>query len=92
MEEAIRKMTSANATKIHAYDRGLLRAGMWGDVTVFDPATIIDNATYTQPHQYATGVKYVFVNGKIVIDGGNHNGARPGMILYGQGKVSTSTR
>lgn len=93
MEEAIRKMTSANATKIHAYDRGLLRAGMWGDVAVFDPATIIDNATYTQPHQYATGVRYVFVNGKIVIDGGNHNGARPGVILYGQGRaVSTSTQ
>ena len=92
MEEAIRKMTSANATKIHAYDRGLLRAGMWGDVTVFDPATIIDNATYTQPHQYATGVKHVFVNGKIVIDGGNHNGARPGMILYGPGRVNTSMR
>jgi N-acyl-D-aspartate/D-glutamate deacylase len=90
MEDAIRKMTSANATKIHVYDRGLLRPGMWGDVTVFDPATIIDNATYTDPHQYATGVKYVFVNGVAVMDGGNHTHARPGTVLYGPGRVSTS--
>ena len=86
MEDAIRKMTSANAAKIHAYDRGLLRAGMWADVTVFDPATIIDNATWEKPHQYATGVRYVLVNGKLVIDGGEHTGARPGSILYGPGR------
>ncbi|HVW85880.1 MAG TPA: D-aminoacylase [Bryobacteraceae bacterium] len=89
MEEAIRKMTSANATKIHVYDRGLLRPGMWADVTVFDPATIIDNATYTKPHQYATGVKYVLVNGKAVVDQGNHTGARPGVIVYGPGYRQT---
>jgi N-acyl-D-aspartate/D-glutamate deacylase len=85
MEEAIRKMTSANATKIHVYDRGLLRSGMWADVAVFDPATIIDNATYTKPHQYATGVKYVLVNGKLVLDRASHTGLRPGAILYGSG-------
>jgi N-acyl-D-aspartate/D-glutamate deacylase len=89
MEEAIRKMTSANATKIHVYDRGLLRPGMWADVTVFDPATIIDNATYTKPHQYATGVRYVLVNGKAVVDQGNHTGARPGVIVYGPGYRQT---
>lgn len=87
MEEAIRKMTSANVTKIHIYDRGLLRSGMWADVTIFDPATIIDNATYTEPHQYATGVKYVFVNGKLVLDNGKHTGARPGTIVYGPGRL-----
>jgi N-acyl-D-aspartate/D-glutamate deacylase len=85
LEEAIRKMTSANAAKIHIFDRGLLRPGMWADITVFDPARIIDNATYTKPHQYATGVEYVFVNGKLVLANGKHSGARPGTILYGPG-------
>ena len=64
MEEAIRKMTSANAAKVRQFDRGLLRPGMAADVTVFNAATIIDNATYEKPHQYATGVEYVIVNGK----------------------------
>jgi N-acyl-D-aspartate/D-glutamate deacylase/Leucine-rich repeat (LRR) protein len=86
LEDAIRKMTSANAAKIHVYDRGLLRPGMWADVTVFDAAKIIDNATWEQPHQYASGVNYVLVNGKVVIDNGQHTGAHPGMILYGPGK------
>jgi N-acyl-D-aspartate/D-glutamate deacylase len=86
MEEAIRKMTSANAAKIHQYDRGLLRPAMAADVTVFNAATIIDNATYDKPHQYATGVEYVIVNGKVVLEQGKHTGARPGAILYGPGK------
>jgi N-acyl-D-aspartate/D-glutamate deacylase len=85
MEEAIRKMSSANAAKIHQYDRGLLRPGMAADVTVFNAATIIDRATYEKPHQYATGVEYVVVNGRLVLDHGNHTGARPGAILYGPG-------
>ena len=54
---------------------------MWADVTVFDPAAIIDNATWEKPHQYATGIRYVLVNGKLVIDAGEHTGARPGAIL-----------
>jgi N-acyl-D-amino-acid deacylase len=86
LEEAVRKMTSANAAKIHIYDRGLLRPGQWADVTVFNPNTIIDNATFEKPHQYATGVEYVIVNGKIVLEHGRHTGARPGAILYGQGR------
>ena len=86
MEEAIRKMTSANAAKTRQYDRGLLRPGMAADVTVFNAATIIDNATYEKPHQYPTGVEYVIVNGTVVLDQGQHTGARPGTILYGQGK------
>jgi N-acyl-D-aspartate/D-glutamate deacylase len=85
LEEAVRKMTSANAAKVRIYDRGLLRPGQWADVTVFNPETIIDNATFEKPHQYATGVEYVIVNGKIVVDQGRHTGARPGAILYGQG-------
>jgi len=86
MEEAIRKMTSANTAKIRVFERGLLRPGQWADVTVFDAATIIDHATYEKPHQYATGVEYVLVNGKAVLDRGRHTHARPGTILYGQGK------
>jgi N-acyl-D-aspartate/D-glutamate deacylase len=86
LEEAVRKMTSANAAKIRIYDRGLLRPGQWADLTVFNPDTIIDNATFEKPHQYATGVEYVIVNGKIVLEHGRHTGARPGAILYGQGR------
>lgn len=86
MEEAVRKMTSANAAKIRIYDRGLLRPGLAADITVFNPATIIDHSTYDKPHQYSTGVEYLAVNGKLVLDGGKHTGARPGGILYGQGK------
>ncbi|MCU1326370.1 MAG: dan 2 [Bryobacterales bacterium] len=85
LEEAIRKMTSANATKLHIWDRGMLRPGMWADVTVFNPATVIDNATFDKPLQYPTGVDYVVVNGQVVIDKGKHTGAKPGGILYGQG-------
>ena len=85
IEDAIRKMTSANATKIHIFDRGLLRPEMWADVTVFDPAKITDHATYMKPHQYSTGVEYVLVNGKIVLARGQHSGVRPGVILYGPG-------
>ena len=85
VEEAVRKMTSANAAKIHQYDRGLLRPGLAADVTVFNAATIIDNATYEKPHQYPTGVEYVIVNGRLVLENGRHTGARPGLILRGPG-------
>ncbi|MBI1787083.1 MAG: amidohydrolase family protein [Acidobacteria bacterium] len=88
LEEAVRKMTSANAAKIRIYDRGLLRPGQWADATVFDAATILDHATYEKPHQYASGVEYVLVNGKVVLEKGRHTGSRPGAILYGQGKRS----
>jgi N-acyl-D-amino-acid deacylase len=86
MEEAVRKMTSANAAKIHIYERGVLRPGMWADVTVFDPEKVIDLSTWDKPHQYSVGIRYVFVNGEMVLDGTSHTGARPGTILYGPGK------
>lgn len=86
LEEAVRKMTSANAAKIRIYDRGLLRPGQCADVTIFNPETIIDNATFEKPHQYATGVEYVIVNGKMILERGTRTGARPGAILYGQGR------
>ena len=81
LEDAVRKMTSANAAKIRLYERGLLRPGLWADVTVFDAASIIDHATFEKPHQYSSGVEYVIVNGKVVLDQGRHTGARPGTIL-----------
>jgi N-acyl-D-amino-acid deacylase len=86
LEEAIRKMTSANAAKIRVYDRGLLRPGQWADVTIFNPNTVIDHATFEQPHQYATGIEFVIVNGKPVLERGTHTSARPGAILSGQGR------
>jgi N-acyl-D-amino-acid deacylase len=85
LEDAVRKMTSANAAKIRQFDRGLLRPGMAADVTIFDEAKIIDNATFEKPHQYPTGVEYVMVNGRMVLEKGRHTGARPGAILYGPG-------
>jgi N-acyl-D-amino-acid deacylase len=86
LEEAVRKMTSANATKIKAFDRGVLRPGLAADITIFDPARVIDHATYENPHQYPTGIEFVIVNGRMVIDHGLHTHAHPGVILYGQGK------
>ncbi len=60
---------------------------MFADVVVFDPATVTDHATFEKPHQYATGVKYVFVNGVQVIKEGDHTGAKPGRALSGPGKL-----
>jgi N-acyl-D-amino-acid deacylase len=86
LEDAVRKMTSANAAKVKAFDRGILRPGLAADITVFDAARVIDHATYENPHQYSTGVEYVLVNGRIVLDRGRMTHARPGVILYGQGR------
>jgi N-acyl-D-amino-acid deacylase len=81
LEEAIRKMTSLNAEKLGFSDRGLLREGMKADVTVFDPHRVIDKATFQAPNQYAVGIEYVFVNGVLVIEKGEHLGTKPGRIL-----------
>jgi N-acyl-D-aspartate/D-glutamate deacylase len=81
LEEAIRKMTSANAAKIGIYDRGLLRPGMWADITVFNPKTVMDEEVWEKPHQYARGIDYVIVNGQLVLDHAQHTNARPGQIL-----------
>ena len=88
LEDAVRKVTSHNAAKARIWDRGLLRPGFWADVTVFNPDTIIDKATYENPRQYSVGVEYVIVNGKIVLDHGKHTGARPGVPVFGPGRKS----
>ncbi|MBY0512571.1 MAG: D-aminoacylase [Gemmataceae bacterium] len=81
LEDAVRKMTSLNAAKIGLRDRGLLRPGLFADVTVFDPAKVIDRSTYTAPFQYPEGIEYVVVNGTLVLDRGTHTGATPGRAL-----------
>jgi N-acyl-D-amino-acid deacylase len=81
LEDAVRKMTSANASKLGIPDRGLLRPGNYADVVVFDPEHIIDRATYSKPFQYGEGIVFVLVNGKLVLEEGKHTGERPGRAL-----------
>jgi N-acyl-D-amino-acid deacylase len=83
-EDAIRRMTTLPAETFHLTDRGQLRTGAWADITVFDPAKVQDNSTYMDPHHYATGIPFVFVNGVEVIKDGKHTGAKPGMVLRHQ--------
>jgi N-acyl-D-amino-acid deacylase len=90
LQEAIRRLTSQPAGNLRLGKRGLLAPGYHADVVVFDPATIRDNATYEQPHQYATGVVHVFVNGVQVLKDGEHTGATPGRFLRGPGWKSSS--
>ena len=90
MEEAVRKMTSAVANRLSIMDRGLLREGLMADVVVFDPAKVIDRATFEQPHQISAGVPYVFVNGTLVVDAGKHTGALPGRAMRGPGYKPTN--
>ena len=85
LEEAVRRLTHFPATNLKLDRRGLLAPGYYGDVVVFDPATIIDHATFEAPHQYATGVVHVFVNGVQVLKDGNHTGATPGRFVRGPG-------
>ena len=85
LEDAIRKMTSAVTTRLSIQDRGVLREGLFADVVIFDPATIIDHATFEKPHQLSEGVRDVFVNGVAVLRDGVHTGAKPGRALRGPG-------
>jgi N-acyl-D-amino-acid deacylase len=80
-EEAVRKMAWLPAQKLKLKDRGLIREGMWADVAVFNPNTVVDRATFTEPHQYPEGIDYVLVNGKVVIDHGKHSEILPGKVL-----------
>ncbi len=78
---AVRKMTSFPAQRFSVYDRGLLRPGMWADITIINPSTVIDNATYQDPHQFPSGIPYVIINGEIVISEGKFTGKRAGKTL-----------
>jgi len=81
LEDAVRKMTSLSASKLGILDRGLLRAGSFADVVVFDPGRIIDRATYEEPFQYSEGIVHVVVNGQPVLEDGKHTNSRPGRAI-----------
>jgi N-acyl-D-amino-acid deacylase len=85
IEEAVRKLTSQPAANLKLRDRGTLAAGYFADVVVFDPATIRDHATFAEPHQLATGVRDVFVNGVLTIENEQHTGAKAGRVVRGPG-------
>lgn len=85
LEEAIRRLTSLPASNLRLDRRGMLKAGYFADVVVFDPAAILDHATFASPHQYATGMQDVFVNGVQVLKDGDHTGAMPGRVVRGPG-------
>ncbi|MBF9129640.1 D-aminoacylase [Plantactinospora sp. S1510] len=81
LPDAVRRCTSAPATRVGLHDRGLLRPGAPADVVVFDPARLTDRATFTAPHQFAAGIDLVLVNGVVTVDGGAHTGSRAGNVL-----------
>lgn len=85
LEDAIHKLTSLPTTNLGITDRGLLAEGYYADVVVFDPTTIIDHATFEDPHQYSTGVVHVFVNGGQVLRDGEHTDETPGRVVRGPG-------
>lgn len=85
LEEAVRKLTSLPAERLKIRERGRLKEGFYADLAVFDPATVADRATYDKPHQYATGMKQVFVNGIQVLKDGEPTGAAAGRVVRGPG-------
>jgi len=85
LEDAMRKMSSAVAARLSIPDRGVLKEGFYADVVVFDPETVIDRATFEEPHVLSTGIAHVFVNGTAVVREGKHTGAKPGRIVRGPG-------
>jgi N-acyl-D-amino-acid deacylase len=88
LPDAIRKLAAQPSANLGLARRGLLKPGMFADVVVFDPATIADRATFENPHQYAVGVRHVFVNGVQVLKDGEHTGRKPGRALWGPGRVA----
>jgi dihydroorotase/N-acyl-D-amino-acid deacylase len=85
LEDAIRKFSALPAQRMRLTDRGVLKAGMWADIVVFDPATVRDRADFENPNQLSEGMEYVLVNGVPVIDQGKMTGALPGKVLRGAG-------
>ena len=86
LEEAVRKLSGLPATNLELDRRGFIREGLFADLAIFDPKTIADRATFEKPHQYAVGMRHVFVNGVQVLKDGEHTGAKPGRRLSGPGK------
>jgi N-acyl-D-aspartate/D-glutamate deacylase len=92
LEEAVRKMSSAPANRVGLGDRSLIREGMIADITVFNPATVMDQATFEKPHQYPVGIDYVIVNGQLASSKGEWTGVRAGKVLYRQKPFSSSKK
>jgi N-acyl-D-aspartate/D-glutamate deacylase len=86
LEDAVRKMTSWPATRMRLADRGMIKEGLWADVTIFDLDKLQDRATYDEPMLFPTGIEYVLVNGVVTIDHDKHTGAKAGRVLYGPGR------
>jgi N-acyl-D-aspartate/D-glutamate deacylase len=86
LEDAVHRMSGMTAARLKIFDRGLLRPGMKADLVIFDPATVADKAEFDKPHQYAVGVRDVFVNGRAIIANGVLTKERPGRVLYGPAK------
>src|SRR5205085_6143447 len=87
--EAVRRLSALPAQNLELDHRGFIQPDMFADVVVFDPKTISDRATFDKPHQYAVGMKHVFVNGVHVLADGEHTGATPGRALWGPGKTAS---
>ena len=87
LEDAIRKFSALPAQRLRLTDRGVLKAGMWADVVIFDPATVRDLATFDNPNQLSEGMDYVLVNGVAVIEQGKMTGALSGKVLRGPAYV-----
>ncbi|HUS20135.1 MAG TPA: D-aminoacylase [Terriglobales bacterium] len=86
LENAVRKMTSLAAQQMGIHDRGMLRKDMKADIVILDENKVIDKATFENPHQYGEGIDLVIVNGKVVLENGQHTGERPGVVIMGPGK------
>jgi N-acyl-D-aspartate/D-glutamate deacylase len=84
LEQAVRKMSGLTAGQLHLTDRGLIKAGLAADLVIFDPATVADRATFTDPFQYPVGIDTVIVNGRVVLDSSRHTGERPGVVILGR--------
>jgi N-acyl-D-aspartate/D-glutamate deacylase len=89
IEDAVRKMTSQAALRVGILDRGIIRPGFFADLTIFDPATVGDVATFEDPKHYSTGIRFVLVNGRPVVADGRITEERPGRPLLGPGTKGT---
>ena len=85
LEQAVHRASGLPATNLSLRQRGFLKQGYFADIVVFDPATVIDRATFQEPHQYSEGIEEVLINGTAVIRNGTHTGATPGRVVRGPG-------